>query len=1064
FIFIISPDSVTSGACLKELTLAVKLGKHLIPVTYRGVEASKLPLPLSEPGGISFLDEHNFKQSFELLVAGFDPVLRFDAFISYSRKDQTFIQTLYEALVRGGRKVWIDSKEIQPTEPWMKAVESSIEAADNFIFVLSPHSIASRICQRELAHAVQNYKRLIPLVRQDVDVETVATELSELNWIYFRDGDDFQTSFDLLGRALDTDPEYVREHSRLQVHALEWERSGRGHPKPDKSLLLRGLELRNARRWLAAAERGKKPAPTPLHKTYIAESRRDVLRRRAVISAAVAVSLLLTLFLVQVIRQRTKEVNQQTNIADARRLANQSNLIRAQQANLLPASALYAVAAMSRSPSLDADQALRQSLSPLPLRVASFPHEAKLNDLAFSPDSNYLATASEDGSVRLWDTRSGREVWGQKKEGGANGISFSRSGKYLAAANGDVLTVWETAGGQPVLSFKHGGNVISIGFSPGEESVTTGGYDGVVRVWDLPGGRLLWDKPIRKPVITSAFSPDGKYLATASFDYVVLIWDAATGAQRASLRNEVGAPRLAFSPDGKQIVTASAGEARVWVTATGRKQFAVKHGTYISALAFNPDGSSFATGEQDGFVRLWGATDGQELANIKHGAEIKILSFSPDGAYVASAGADYTARVWSVAGGLEVTRMCHSGEIDALAFSPSGDLVATASSDNVARVWESVGSFERPAIYRFPVEAVALSPDGRYMASKSADRSTRIMETASGKLYWGEKFRGEIQDIAFSPSSEYFAVASRAAGPEDDASDQRSAVKIIRVSDRQEVGILNFGSVVRAVAFGGDGESIATLSDDGLIAMWALTTKSEIWSGSAKQAVTAMTVSPDGRFLATVGDAVSVRRAADGSVVREFEPSKQVAVTAFSPDGSSLAVGDGEGNVSLLDIDSGETRNIVTYESYVVGVAFSSDGRYLASASFDGSAVLTEVMSVKQAAAFKFPDSITTLAISPDARYLTGGGGSAARVFNFAGGQEVTSVSHGIEVKSVAFSRDGKYLASGGADNTARLSPLLPGDLIAEACARMTTNILPSEWEEYTKGRPDFEVCARPPK
>ncbi|MFL6282059.1 MAG: toll/interleukin-1 receptor domain-containing protein [Pyrinomonadaceae bacterium] len=181
FIFIISPDSVTSGACLKELTLAVKLGKHLIPVTYRGVEASKLPLPLSEPGGISFLDEHNFKQSFELLMAGFDPVLRFDAFISYSRKDQTFIQTLYEALVRGGRKVWIDSKEIQPTEPWMKAVESSIEAADNFIFVLSPHSIASRICQRELAHAVQNYKRLIPLVRQDVDVETRCSGMGRRN-------------------------------------------------------------------------------------------------------------------------------------------------------------------------------------------------------------------------------------------------------------------------------------------------------------------------------------------------------------------------------------------------------------------------------------------------------------------------------------------------------------------------------------------------------------------------------------------------------------------------------------------------------------------------------------------------------------------------------------------------------------------------------------------------------------------------------------------------------------------------------------------------------------------
>jgi WD40 repeat protein len=540
-----------------------------------------------------------------------------------------------------------------------------------------------------------------------------------------------------------------------------------------------------------------------------------------------------------------------------------------------------------------------------------------------------------------------------------------------------------------------------------------------------------------------------------------LILDAVTGRQTASLQNQVGLPLVAFSADGKQIVTASLGEAQVWETATGRKEFQVKHGTYISALAFSPDGNSFATGGQDGFVHLWSASEGQDLANIIHGAEIKKLSFSPDSLLVASVGADYTARVFTAADGREVARMCHLREINALAFSPNGELVATASSDNIARVWESVSSFERPTTYKLPVEAVIISADGKYFASKSADRSTRIQETDNGKIYWSEKSRGEIKDIKFSPDGEYFAIASRTAGPEDDPVDQRSTVKILRIADRQIVQTLEFTSVIQNVAFAGASKSAATVGDYGAISMHEIANGFEVWHGNAKPAVTAMAVSPDGRFLAMVGEVVSVRRAVDGTVIRETEPGEQIVVMAFSPDGSNLAVGGGAGSVFLINIGSGQMRKIITFESWVVGVDFSLDSRYLASAAFDGSATLTDVSSGKQIA-LKFPDSIMTMALSPDAKYITAGGDAIARVWEFSNGQEVARVVHGAEVKSMAFSRDGKYLATGGADNTVRLSLLRAQDLIAEACARITTHIVGSEWDEYTKEQPKFETCKPP--
>jgi WD40 repeat protein len=1063
FIFVISADSINSETCLEELTHAVQLRKHLIPILYRRVGVNDLPAPLKNLEPINFQDGNDFKQSFELLLRKFDPVLRFDAFISYSRKDQTFVRLLNEALVREGRKVWIDRKDLRPTEPWMKAIKSGIEAADNFVFVITPHSLTSTVCEAEVAHAIENHKRLVPVVRENVDVETVPPQLSEPNWIYFRENDDFDVSLDLLIKAFDTDLDYVREHSRLQLRALEWERSGVEPAKADKSLLLRGRELQNARQWLMEGERGKQPDPTSLHKIYISSSRKAVVTRRAITATIAVAALALTVVLIQVIRQQTGEVSKQSRIVSAQELANQSNRIRAQQSNLLPASTLFAVAAMRQYASIDTDQALRQSLSLLPLRVASISHEQKVNDVAFSPNGEYLATACEDGLVQLWNATSGQRLWGQKQEGAADYISFSKAGKYLAAANADTLTVWEVNSQTVILKFKHDGNVMSISFSPGEKYVATGAYDRTVRVWSLADGRLLWSKQIQKPFVASIFSPDEKYLATASFDSSVLILDAGTGRQTASLKHEVGMPLVAFSADGKQVVTASLGVAQVWETATGRKNFEVKHGPYISALASSPDGNSFATGGQDGIVHLWSLLDGKNLANIIHGAEIKKLSFSPDSLLVAAAGADYTARVFTAADGREVARMCHTREINALAFSPGGELLATASSDNIARVWESVSSFQRLATYKLPVDDVTISADGKYVASRSADRSTRIQTTDNGKVYWSEEFRGEIKDIKFSPDGEYFAIATRTAGPKGDSSDERSTVKILRIADRQTVQSLEFASVIQNVAFSGDSKSVATVGHDGAISMREIATGLEVWQGNAKPAVTAMAVSPDGKFLATVGDVVSVRRAVDGGVVHESEPGDQIVVMSFSSDGSKLALGGGDGNVFLLDIASGQLRKISTYESWVVGVGFSLDGRYLASAVFDGSSTLTDVGSGKQIA-LKFPDAIMTMALSPDAKYITAGGDAMARVWEFANGQEVARIVHGAEVKSVAFSRDGKYLATGSADNTSRLSLLRAQDMIAEACARLTTHILPSEWEEYTKEQPNFETCAKPPE
>src|SRR6266446_9989599 len=112
-----------------------------------------------------------------------------EVFISYSRKDKEFVRRLDESLKSRGRQAWVDWEDIRPTEEFMQAIYGAIEGADTFVFVLTPDSVASVVCGREIEHAAAHHKRMVPIVTRDVDVATVPEPLAKLNWIFFRESD-----------------------------------------------------------------------------------------------------------------------------------------------------------------------------------------------------------------------------------------------------------------------------------------------------------------------------------------------------------------------------------------------------------------------------------------------------------------------------------------------------------------------------------------------------------------------------------------------------------------------------------------------------------------------------------------------------------------------------------------------------------------------------------------------------------------------------------------------------------------------------------------------------------
>src|ERR1044071_1278389 len=142
-------------------------------------------------------------------------------FISYSRKDKEIARKLTEAFQTQELDFWIDWEGIEPTEDWWRAIQKGIEEADNFLFLISPDSVISKVCQHEIDHAARNGKRLIPVVVRDVRAEEAPVELRPLNWIFLREGDNFQIAFERLLKAIRTDYAWVRAQRQLQVKALE---------------------------------------------------------------------------------------------------------------------------------------------------------------------------------------------------------------------------------------------------------------------------------------------------------------------------------------------------------------------------------------------------------------------------------------------------------------------------------------------------------------------------------------------------------------------------------------------------------------------------------------------------------------------------------------------------------------------------------------------------------------------------------------------------------------------------------------------------------------------------
>ena len=592
-------------------------------------------------------------------------------------------------------------------------------------------------------------------------------------------------------------------------------------------------------------------------------------------------------------------------------------------------------------------------------------HRDVVYGVTWSRDGARLATASRDGTIKVWDAASGRErltLRGQAGEGDEYGVAWSPDGKRLATGTQDGLVkVWDTASGRELLTLEgHTSPVVSVAWSPDGSRLATGSRDRTAKVWDAAGGRELRTFTGHTDWVWAvAWSPDGSRLATASWDGTVMVGTRPAAASRSPLRVQGGqVVSVSWSPDGSRLATGSRdGKAKIWPASGGREPITLEgHMGYVQAVSWSPDGSRLATGSNDGTAKVWDAAGGHERITHKgHTRYVRSVAWSPDGRRLATASGDGTAKVWDAGGRESLTLKGHTTKVVSVAWSPDGSRLATGSWDGTAMVWEAASGRARPPLtgHTGGVHSVAWSPDGSRLATGSADGLAKIWDAVGGR-------------------------------------------EPLILRDPSPVTSLSWSSGVLSMAWSPDGKRLATGSWDGTAKVWdAAGGREPITIGRHKGGVLSVAWSPDGARMATGSndDTVKVWDAAGGRELLTFTGHTDwVLSVAWSPDGARLATGSNDGTAKVWDAAGGHERiTLKGHTGYVRSVAWSPDGSRLATASGDGTAKIWGAADGRELLTLKgHAGEVDSVAWSPDGRRLaTASGDGTAKVWEAAGAEAV---------------------------------------------------------------------------
>jgi RNA polymerase sigma factor (sigma-70 family) len=588
--------------------------------------------------------------------------------------------------------------------------------------------------------------------------------------------------------------------------------------------------------------------------------------------------------------------------------------------------------------------------------------------------------------------------------------------------------------------FRHGTAIASLTVSADDTmAVAASGnhWLGSTRAFDLTTGRMLYRFPGEGlGVEVAALSPDGRTLATRHYDNTLRLHDAATGQELRRIQLPNSNPRtitewLTFAPDGKTLAVSPDGNTIALVDlerGVVARTLGPQH--VIFAAVFSPDGKTIAAGGYDSegndyYFRLWEVSSGKEIRQFRgHKGGIRTLAFSPekgpDTFSLASGGDDGVLRLWDPATAkLRRAFSADGNRIRSVAFSPDGRTVA-AAGDSI-RLYDPSTGQERLRIDR-KANWLHFSADGRTVTAAVAGAIHR-WDAASGKSLTPQGADGAVAQVLATADGSRIVTRdeSNVAHVWDAVTGQHlrrfpvAYYKGIALSPNGR--LLAWSAADPSVKFK-DPEQFNAICEGSRLRLYdlALDRPLDRFAGFTGQADD-LAFTPDGRTLVSVDhrdgtvrlwDVASAKEQRSFRAVRDAERRRGyfAGLSALSPDGRTLVVGYqrtdlstaffGDVVVRLWDVATGKERHELTgHVNDVLGLAFSPDSRLVATCGeHTGSG-------------------------------LGGGQSPINRVFlwDVATGQRLAQLPGGLPIGagSVAFSPDGRTLATASADDVIRL-------------------------------------------
>jgi WD40 repeat protein len=432
-------------------------------------------------------------------------------------------------------------------------------------------------------------------------------------------------------------------------------------------------------------------------------------------------------------------------------------------------------------------------------------HEGAVNAAVFSPDGSQVATAGDDGTIRIWAPSGELAGTLEPQAGVVSSLAWSTDGSYLATGTDDGrIRIWSLPAGQMMAELGgHTDFVTHLAWSPTSDRLASAGADGVAHIWNAAPSTAAQVLPY-VTVSDLSWSSDGRYVAIPAGDTGygtgepgrLAIWDVAENqavTDKLDTDFDLAWFEVDYSPDDRLILakglsawpeglpdleTLHALDAQ---TGHEVRSFTVTDGSWIRSCGWSPDGKQVGGGTAAGVLYLWDYQSGAQLntlAGHEAGKMICGLEWSPDGTRIATAADDGTARVWDAATGETLFVLAHEAPtaVWSAVWSPDGSRLLTTSGnddigaeDNTIRVWEADTGAELRVLRGHSSQVVlgTWSPDGRRIASSSSDGTTRIWDAETGEELLTLATPAFYFPIArWSPDGKYVAVGMEASPAE----------------------------------------------------------------------------------------------------------------------------------------------------------------------------------------------------------------------------------------------------------------------------------------------------------